>query len=53
MISTKPRPPPPGGGGLLGLIFAVYVLLASHGPYPIIVYLMAKRHHISHFWANM
>ena len=26
-----------GGGGLLGLIFAVYVPLASQSPYPIIV----------------
>ena len=27
-----------GGGEVLGLIFAVYVLLASENPYPIIVY---------------
>ena len=30
------------GGGVLGLIFAGYVPLASHGPYPIAVYSMAN-----------
>ena len=43
-----------GGGGLLGLIFTGYVPLASHSPYPIIVYSVANdRPHLSHFWANM
>ena len=40
MISTKPRRPPPGG--LLALIFAGYVPLASHNPYPIIVFSVAN-----------
>ena len=39
---------------LLGLIFAGYVPLASHRPYPIIVYFQANyRPHLSHFWANI
>ena len=42
------------GGGVLGSIFAGYVLLASQGPYPIIVYSVANyRPHLSHFWANV
>ena len=40
--------------GVLGLIYAVYVPLASQNPYPIIVYSVANyRPHLSHFWANM
>ena len=39
-----------GGGWLLGLIFAGYVPLASHKPYPIIVYSVAKyRLRLIHF----
>ena len=41
-------------GGLLGLIFAWYVPLASHNPYPVIVYSVAKyRPHPRHFWKNV
>ena len=41
-------------GGLLGLIFAWYVPLASHNPYPVIVYFVAKyRPHPRHFWKNV
>ena len=37
-----------GGGGVLGSIFAGYVPLASHSPYPIIVYSVANyRPHLS------
>ena len=40
--------------GLLGSIFAEYAPLASHNPYPIIVYMVARyRPHLSHFWANV
>ena len=43
-----------GGGGALRLIFAGYVLLASHNAYPFIVYSVANyRPYLSHFWANM
>ena len=42
------------GGGLIGLIFAVYVPLASQNPYLIIVYSVGKyRPHLSHFWENV
>ena len=42
------------GGGVLGLIFAGYVPLASHSPYPIIVYFLANyRPHLSHFLENI
>ena len=45
---------PGGGGGALRLIFAGYVLLASHNAYPFIVYSVANyRPYLSHFWANM
>ena len=40
-----------GGGVLPGSIFAGYVPLASHNPYPIIVYFVPNyRSHISHIW---
>ena len=43
-----------GGGGVLGFSFAGYVPLASQGPYPIIVYLVARyRPYLSHFWKNV
>ena len=40
----KPLAPPGGGGGrgLPGLVFAGYVLLACHSPYPITVYSVAN-----------
>ena len=46
--------PSTGEGGVLGLIFALYVPLASQSPFPIIVYSVANcKAHLSHFWANM
>ena len=43
----------PEGGGALGLIFALYLLLASQSPCPILVYSVANyRPHLSHFWAK-
>ena len=45
---------PKGRGGKLGLIFAGYVPLAFHSPYPIIVYFLANyRPHLSHFLENV
>ena len=53
----KQNPRAGGGGGgvvVLGLIFAVYVPLASQNLYPIIVHSVANfRPHFSHFWANV
>ena len=44
----------PGGAGVLGLTFAVCMLLASQSPYPIIVYFLANyRPHLSNFLENV
>ena len=45
---------PSGGGVVLGLMFAGYVPLASHSPYPIVVYFWANyRPHLSHVLENV
>ena len=42
------------GGGVLGYMFAGYVPLDSHSPYPIIVYFLGNHTpHLSHFLENV
>ena len=39
----------PPGGGVLGLIFAVYVPLASQSPHPLTIYSVANYRHLVTF----
>ena len=54
MNATEQYLPVVLGEEVLGSIFAGYVPLASHSPYPTIVYSVANyRHHLSHFCGNV